>query len=353
VSTAGLLSRFPKARPVFSGYGMGSYSFFNQGVPIYAAHAFEVPANLPAGSLHDLLTIFLSTAGSGGILHVVNDTGGSSTIANPDTPVTVGELSITIWECVRTCDNPWTRELNARPGISFAAISNPISASEWAVARAWNHIYPTRRTGRDELDCDCLRDNGAFVSQDMNMVATGIDKSHTFCIHSGLALGIVAFIGRDRSRRDNDQAMARVRVPAGAASRVPGRYSARYTSDAPLVFCQEIQALPLSPSRSGSGRMAWLNTSISPNRPTATVLPTNPEAGVAQTFRAQVERNDRNRRIEQHEQRQFPWHIASAFCLASPIATHAYDRAPCRCRQTAMRSIAAVPRFTVQCSTLP
>src|SRR6202166_27025 len=73
----------------FSGYGMGSYSFFNQGVPIYAAHAFEVPATLSAGSLHDLVTIFLSTAGSGGILNVVNDTGGSSTIANPDTPVTV------------------------------------------------------------------------------------------------------------------------------------------------------------------------------------------------------------------------------------------------------------------------
>ena len=73
----------------FSGYGMGSYSFFNQGVNIYAAHAFEVPTTLPAGSLHDLLTIFLSTAGFGGILHVVNDTGGSSTIANPDTPVTV------------------------------------------------------------------------------------------------------------------------------------------------------------------------------------------------------------------------------------------------------------------------
>jgi hypothetical protein len=31
----------------FSGYGMGSYSFFNQGVNIYAAHAFEVPASLP------------------------------------------------------------------------------------------------------------------------------------------------------------------------------------------------------------------------------------------------------------------------------------------------------------------
>ena len=73
----------------FSGYGMGSYSFFNQGVNIYAAHAFEVPSTLPAGSLHDLFTIFLSTAGSGGILNVVNDTGGSSTIANPDVPVAV------------------------------------------------------------------------------------------------------------------------------------------------------------------------------------------------------------------------------------------------------------------------
>jgi hypothetical protein len=73
----------------FSGYGMGSYSFFNQGVSIYAANAFEVPANLPASSLHNLLTIFLSTAGSGGILNVINDTGGSSTIANPDVPVTV------------------------------------------------------------------------------------------------------------------------------------------------------------------------------------------------------------------------------------------------------------------------
>ena len=46
----------------FSGYGMGSYSFFNQGVDIFAARAFEVPATLPASSLHDLLTIFLDPA---------------------------------------------------------------------------------------------------------------------------------------------------------------------------------------------------------------------------------------------------------------------------------------------------
>ena len=37
-----------------------------------------------------LLTIFLDPAkGKGGITHVVNGTGGSSSIANPSTPVTV------------------------------------------------------------------------------------------------------------------------------------------------------------------------------------------------------------------------------------------------------------------------
>jgi len=72
----------------FSGYGMGSYSFFNQGVPIFATNGFEAD-NPPGLALHDLLTIFLSTAGSGGIDHVVNGVGGSTTIANPDTPADV------------------------------------------------------------------------------------------------------------------------------------------------------------------------------------------------------------------------------------------------------------------------
>jgi hypothetical protein len=74
----------------FNGAGMGSYSFFNQGVDIFSANAFVVPRRLPAGSLQDLLTIFLdATNGSGGISNVINGVGGSSTVANPDTPVTV------------------------------------------------------------------------------------------------------------------------------------------------------------------------------------------------------------------------------------------------------------------------
>jgi hypothetical protein len=73
----------------FAGYGLGTYSFFNQGVDIYASHAFEVPTTNGV-RMNDLLTVFLdASAGKGGILHVVNDAGGSSTIANPDVPVTV------------------------------------------------------------------------------------------------------------------------------------------------------------------------------------------------------------------------------------------------------------------------
>ena len=76
----------------FNGYGMGSYSFFNQGVDIFSANAFEVQGTLPARSLQDLLTVFLDPAkGKGGILNVVNHQGGSSTISNASTPVTVVE----------------------------------------------------------------------------------------------------------------------------------------------------------------------------------------------------------------------------------------------------------------------
>lgn len=74
----------------FNGWGMGSYSFFNQGVDIFADNAFEVPTTLPPGSLHNLLTVFLDPSrGMGGILNVVNGIGGPSTIANPSVAVTV------------------------------------------------------------------------------------------------------------------------------------------------------------------------------------------------------------------------------------------------------------------------
>ena len=59
------------------GWGLGSYCFFNQGVDIHAANGFVVPTTLAPGSVKHAFTIFLSTAGFGGIDHVINGTGGS------------------------------------------------------------------------------------------------------------------------------------------------------------------------------------------------------------------------------------------------------------------------------------
>ena len=64
----------------FSGYGLGSYCYFDQGVPIQSATAFSVP-DTSGVQLHDLLTRFLN--GSGSINHVVNDTGPAVDAANP------------------------------------------------------------------------------------------------------------------------------------------------------------------------------------------------------------------------------------------------------------------------------
>jgi hypothetical protein len=73
----------------FQGYGMGSYSFFNQGVPIYATEAFEAP-HTAGVQFNGLLTVFLNpNGGLGGIDTVINGVGGSSFITNPDVAVDV------------------------------------------------------------------------------------------------------------------------------------------------------------------------------------------------------------------------------------------------------------------------
>ena len=78
----------------FAGYGMGSYSFFNQGKSINAARAFETPTR-PTVRFHHLLTVFLDpSAGSGSIRHVIDNTGGASSAANSGTPVTVADYPV-------------------------------------------------------------------------------------------------------------------------------------------------------------------------------------------------------------------------------------------------------------------
>ncbi len=72
----------PSSVTSFQGYGMGSYSYFDQGVPIENAMAFQAP-DTPGVQFHDLLTVFLT--GSGGIQSVINGTGAavSSSFGGP------------------------------------------------------------------------------------------------------------------------------------------------------------------------------------------------------------------------------------------------------------------------------
>jgi hypothetical protein len=66
----------------FQGWGMGSYSFFNQGVDIQSSMAFQAPRR-PGVKFNDLLTVFLN--GSGGFQSVINGTGAAvnSTFGGP------------------------------------------------------------------------------------------------------------------------------------------------------------------------------------------------------------------------------------------------------------------------------
>ncbi|GGM12850.1 adenylyl cyclase [Nakamurella endophytica] len=70
----------------FQGWGMGSYSNFDQGVDIHASTAFVVPRT-PGVQLRSLLTVFLD--GSGGIDSVVDGIGAPVTSAQQGVPSTV------------------------------------------------------------------------------------------------------------------------------------------------------------------------------------------------------------------------------------------------------------------------
>jgi hypothetical protein len=71
-------------------YGMGIYSYFDLGVYITDDNAVTVP-DVKGVSMNDLGTVFLSTAGTGQITHVINNTGNVSNVSDADVlqPVTV------------------------------------------------------------------------------------------------------------------------------------------------------------------------------------------------------------------------------------------------------------------------
>ena len=68
----------PNSVTSFTGYGLGSYSYFDQGVAIENAMALRVAHR--HRHANDLLTVFLN--GSGGIESVVDGTGAAVSASN-------------------------------------------------------------------------------------------------------------------------------------------------------------------------------------------------------------------------------------------------------------------------------
>ena len=88
---------------------------------------------------------------------------------------------------------PWfsrlLRRRQPRLGSLAVALNSP-SSSEGAVPRSWS-VNPTRLTCRNEPDSDDLCRDGAFISDDVHVVATGVNKRHPRCVHVRRAVRIV------------------------------------------------------------------------------------------------------------------------------------------------------------------
>ena len=82
-------------------------------------------------------------------------------------------------------------------------------------------VNPTRLTCRNQPDGDDLCLDSAFVSDNVHVDTTLVNKRHTRCVHGPRAAGIIPLILCHRSRRDNDQGVAKMRVPACTSSRLP------------------------------------------------------------------------------------------------------------------------------------
>ena len=95
-----------------------------------------------------------------------------------------------------------------------------MSGLEVAVPRIGN-LNPALGICGNDLDGNGFRLDSAFIPQDVHVFSTGINKRHPRLVHMWLAFGIVPFIIRHRSRSDDDQAVPRVRMPAGASSGGP------------------------------------------------------------------------------------------------------------------------------------
>ncbi len=116
-----------------------------------------------------------------------------------------------LWEITRTqptCILPRTRRRIRQ------------SSSEMAVSWGWG-VNSALGVPGDELDGDGACLDGAFVADEMDVVSPVVDEAHALGVDAGFAFGVVASVFGHGSFCDDDQAVTRVGVPAGASSGLP------------------------------------------------------------------------------------------------------------------------------------
>jgi hypothetical protein len=146
------------------GYGLGVYSYFNQGVNIIEDSAITVPI-AQGVTINDALSVFL--AGSGQITHVVNNVGATASSANDGTPqtvVTYGGVA-----CTTNC----SVMPNPASNLAATAVSPTQINLSWTASTTAGVTYSVYRST-----------TSGFVASASNQIASGV--SGTTYSDSGL-----------------------------------------------------------------------------------------------------------------------------------------------------------------------
>ena len=101
-------------------------------------------------------------------------------------------------------------------------LSHRLPSLKRTVSRVGN-VNSALGAGWNELNSDGLRLRAGFIPDDVPVVMpTLINERHALAIHMGRAVGVVTFVVRHRSLRNDDQAVTRMGVPAGGSTGLPG-----------------------------------------------------------------------------------------------------------------------------------
>jgi fibronectin type 3 domain-containing protein len=149
-------------------YGLGVYSYFDQGVDIVEASAISVPLT-PGVSVNDAVTVFLN--GSGSITNVVNNVGASvQTGANPSDVTYYG-------------DSPCTANCPVTPlaptGLTAAAISPSQINLSWSSSATPGVLYNVYGSANAGFTPNASTELGAGISA-TSFAATNLTPSTTY-----------------------------------------------------------------------------------------------------------------------------------------------------------------------------